>query len=259
MLSILSPAKTLDMESVAPYRGTSPDYLIDSQNLISILKKKSISEIGSLMSLSEKLSQLNHQRYQTWNPDIEDNTRPAMYCFKGDVYQGLEAHQFNQSQVEFAQSHLRILSGLYGVLKPLDAINPYRLEMGTQLVNSRGENLYDFWQTKLTNAFSDELKNHKNRTIINLASQEYSKAIKLSELDAQIITPVFKDEKNGVYKIISFYAKKARGMMAAYIIKNQLTEPNQLQNFSIAGYRFIEQISHKGNEIQLLFQRTAQS
>lgn len=243
------------METNYPYPCTIPEYLNDGWELIRVLRQKSIAEIRSMMALSDKLAQLNYQRYQHFNPDIEENTRPAMYCFKGDVYQGLNANQFDSKRRQFAQSHIRILSGLYGILKPLDAINPYRLEMGTPLTNPRGANLYEFWRDKITHKIQQELTQDLHPSLVNLASQEYAKVIDMNKLKMPIITPVFKDKKNGIYKIISFYAKKARGMMAAYIINNNITDPTKLTQFDTAGYQFIQAIEKKNNHTELLFHR----
>lgn len=257
MILILSPAKTLDMETVHHGELTTPKFLEYSHTLIDLLRQKSVSEIRTLMGLSHKLADLNHQRYQNWDPTRAEQTRPAIHCFKGDVYQGLQADQFNAQQIQFAQSQLRILSGLYGLLKPLDAVSAHRLEMGTSLLNPKGINLYDFWRDTLTLNIGEELAQQSHPMLLNLASKEYAKAIDFKQLGVPIITPVFKDEKNGTYKIISFYAKKARGMMAAFIIKNAITTAEKLTHFDAAGYQFIDGIKKNNNETELLFHRKA--
>jgi cytoplasmic iron level regulating protein YaaA (DUF328/UPF0246 family) len=200
-----------------------------------------------LMSISPKLGELNANRFQTWQlPFTPGNAKQALLAFKGDVYTGLDADTFSESDFAFSQKHLRILSGLYGVLKPLDLIQPYRLEMGTKLGNARGPNLYHFWDNKLTESLDKELESDDN-VLINLASNEYFKSVKVKSLKARMITPVFKDMKNGQYKMISFYAKKARGLMSAYIIKNKLEEVESLKGFDSEGYCFNPDMS-KGDE-----------
>jgi len=249
MLTLLSPAKTLDFETPATTDTfTQADFLDHSAELVDVLKPYSPDEIGALMKLSPALSELNVQRYHDWQlPFTADNAKAAMLAFKGDVYTGLEAESFDQAQLEFAQQHVRILSGLYGLLRPLDLIQPYRLEMGTKLANPRGKNLYDFWGDIITEALNTELEKHAAKIIVNLASNEYFKAVKPKKLAGDLITPVFKDEKNGQYKIISFYAKKARGLMTAYIVRNNIDSAEQLKNFDVAGYRFSEEDSGKDN------------
>jgi len=249
MKLVISPAKTLDFES-SPVTNTysKPIFLAHSQRLIDTLQALSQAEVASLMKLSDKLAALNVARFGSWEtPFTPDNAKQALLAFKGDVYTGLDAEQFSEDDFTFAQEHLRILSGLYGVLKPLDLIQPYRLEMGTKLPNSEGKNLYDFWGDLLTTTLNEELKDDSQPVLVNLASNEYFKAIQTKTLNASIITPVFKDWKNGQYKIISFYAKKARGLMAAYIIQNRLNEPEQIKAFNSDGYYFSEEQS-KGDQ-----------
>ena len=240
MLTLISPAKTLDFETPpVTDRHSQGDFLDHSAELIDQLKQMSPDDIGKLMKLSPKLSELNSERFINWKlPFSQKNAKAAVLAFKGDVYTGLEAETFSEKDFEFAQEHLAILSGLYGLLRPLDLIQPYRLEMGTKLENGRGKDLYSFWDTTITEAINDRLDGKKKPVIVNLASNEYFKAVKKKLLDADLITPVFKDEKNGQYKIISFYAKKARGMMAAYIIRNRIKSVEKLKNFDVAGYRF---------------------
>lgn len=249
MKLVISPAKTLDFES-SPVTNTysKPIFLAYSQRLIDTLQALSQAEVASLMKLSDKLAALNVARFGSWEtPFTPDNAKQALLAFKGDVYTGLDAEQFSEDDFTFAQEHLRILSGLYGVLKPLDLIQPYRLEMGTKLPNSEGKNLYEFWGGLLTTTLNEELKDDRQPVLVNLASNEYFKAIQTKTLNASIITPVFKDWKNGQYKIISFYAKKARGLMAAYIIQNRLNEPEQIKAFNSDGYYFSEEQS-KGDQ-----------
>lgn len=241
MLFVISPAKNLDFETPAVTKTASqPQYLKQSTTLIKQLKQLSVQEVASLMSLSDKLAGLNLSRYQSWEtPFNADNAKQAMLAFNGDVYTGLDATTLDEAGFTFAQQHLRILSGLYGVLKPLDYIQPYRLEMGTKLANKAGKDLYDFWGDELTNALIAEPA-FADKVLINLASNEYFKAIKTKQLNARIITPIFKDAKNGQYKIISFYAKKARGLMSRYIIDHKITEPEAIKGFDREGYYFSE-------------------
>ena len=240
MITLLSPAKTLDFENPSPTNlCTKPDFLDFSNDLIKGLSTLSSVEIESLMGLSPKLAQLNHDRFQAWTKAHRAETsKQAVVAFKGDVYEGLQAWNFNPLDFEFAQSNLRILSGLYGILKPLDLIQPYRLEMGTVYANPAGKDLYAFWGNRLAKSITEDLKITKSQTIINLASQEYSKAAQLKKIDAKIVSPSFKDEKNGKFKIISFYAKRARGLMANFIITNQIEDPAKLTDFSSEGYTY---------------------
>lgn len=239
MLLIISPAKNLDFETPSVIKTASqPRYLAQSKKLIAHLKQLSLQEIAVLMGLSDKLAGLNLSRFQSWStPFNADNAKQAILAFNGDVYAGLNASTLDKAGFTFAQQHLRILSGLYGVLKPLDYIQPYRLEMSTKLANSEGKDLYDFWGEQLKTSLETEPE-LADGVLINLASQEYFKAIKAKHLNARVITPIFKDAKNGQYKIISFYAKKARGLMSRYIIDNQITEPEPLKRFNTAGYYF---------------------
>ncbi|ASP39349.1 peroxide stress protein YaaA [Bacterioplanes sanyensis] len=245
MLTLLSPAKTLDFETPPTTKQASqPRFLSESAELVDELKQLSPDDIASLMKLSPKLAELNAQRFADWRvPFTADNAKAAMLAFKGDVYTGLEAERFDEHELTFAQQHLRMLSGLYGVLRPLDLMQPYRLEMGTKFANRRGKDLYQFWGDRLTESLNDELAQHDNAAVVNLASNEYFKAVNKKALAAPLVTPVFKDEKNGQFKIISFYAKKARGMMAAYIVRNGIDELQPLKQFDTAGYRYSEEDS----------------
>lgn len=240
MMIVISPAKTLDFETPpGTPEHTQPGFLDDSAQLIETLRELEPDQVGALMSISPKLAVLNSNRYFSWQrPFTLDNAKQAIFAFKGDVYTGLDAETMTAAELVFAQQHLRMLSGLYGVLRPLDLMQPYRLEMGTQLKNPHGNNLYEFWGDKITLALNQDLANQKDNILINLASNEYFQSVQPSKLNARIITPVFKDQKNGVYKIISFFAKKARGMMSRYIIRNKLTEPDTIRNFDVAGYQF---------------------
>lgn len=247
MLAVISPAKTLDFESACPaHTPSQPDFLDDAESLVDVLRKKSRPQIRELMSLSEKLADLNFQRFKSWSrPFSEDNARAALLAFKGDVYTGFELESYGKRDFAFAQKHLRILSGLYGLLRPLDLIQPYRLEMGTRLRTSRGKDLYDFWGDTITGAVNQAIADSGNKVLINLASNEYFKSVHEGEIDARIITPVFKDLKNDSYQIISFYAKKARGMMCDYLIQNRAKKPDDLKSFDTAGYGYNEELSNE--------------
>lgn len=249
MLIVVSPAKTLDYESKPKTKiSTQPDYLADSQQLINRLKRYSPLDVAELMKVSMKIADLNVDRYAKWKkPFTEKNAKQAVLAFKGDVYTGLEADTFNSQDFKFAQEHLRILSGLYGLLRPLDLMQAYRLEMGTRLENDRGKNLYEFWGTTITDGLNKQLKKIKSDSLINLASNEYFKSVKPKSLNAQIITPAFKERKNGEYKMIGIYAKKARGMLSRYIIKNCLSRPEDIQAFTEDGYRFNKKLSTASN------------
>ncbi|GEK48023.1 peroxide stress protein YaaA [Halomonas pacifica] len=245
MLSVISPAKTLDFESPATTAiHTQPDYLERSQALIEILRDYSPQRLSELMGISDKLAGLNAARFADWAPPFgPENAKPAAQAFQGDVYVGLEAASFDDEDNAFAQRHLRILSGLYGLLRPLDLIQPYRLEMGTKLENAAGKDLYAFWRPLLTAELDKAVADSGTPVLVNLASNEYFKAIDTRKLRARVITPVFKDEKNGKLKIISFYAKKARGLMAAWMIRQRLEDPERLKEFDVAGYRFDAELS----------------
>jgi len=250
MILVVSPAKKLDFESpLVTTRSSQPSLLNHSELLIERCVKLSSDQIASLMKLSDKLAGLNAARFGEWSlPFTNENARQAILAFNGDVYSGLDAASFSDDDFDFAQKHFRILSGLYGLLKPLDLMQAYRLEMGTKLDNDRGTNLYQFWGNVITEELNKVLKDQKADVLINLASNEYFKAINKKQLNAKIITPQFKDWKNGQYKIISFYAKKARGLMARYIIQNQLTNPEQLKNFDMAGYQYSSDLT-QGNDL----------
>lgn len=248
MLMVISPAKTLDFDT-APVTETysQPRYLDASSQLIDELKQMSTADIASLMKLSDKLAGLNAARYGAWQtPFNPDNAKQAVLAFKGDVYTGLDAETLPEADFNYAQTHLRILSGLYGVLKPLDLIQPYRLEMGTKLSNKKGKDLYQFWGSTIRESLENDAA-FNDGILINLASNEYFKAVEAKKLQARIITPIFKDWKNGQYKMISFYAKKARGLMSRYIIDHQLNDADAIKNFDSDGYGFSAEMS-KGDD-----------
>lgn len=242
MLMIISPAKTLDFDT-APTTQThsTPAFLSDSQQLIDTAKQLSPADISALMKISEKLGVLNYERFHDWQtPFTLDNAKQAVLAFKGDVYTGLDAESLSEKQLSWANDHLAILSGLYGLLRPLDLMQAYRLEMGTKLENPRGKHLYEFWGSTITEAINARLAADENPVLVNLASNEYYKVIQPKSIAANIITPVFKDEKNGQYKIISFYAKKARGLMARWVIDNAVSDVKHLRDFDVDGYYFDE-------------------
>lgn len=246
MIHILSPAKSLDFESELKINtATVPNLLKQSEKLIATLKKKSSKDLQKLMSISENLGDLNHERNQKWEgiDQISDRSRQAIFAFTGDVYQGLEAPTLSKTDVEYAQSHLRILSGLYGVLKPLDIIEPYRLEMGTSLTIGKNRSLYEFWGEQISLELNEALKNHEEKVLVNLASNEYFKVVDKKKLEAEVVSPQFKDAKSGKYKVIAFYAKKARGMMSRYIIENKISRLEDLQGFDYGGYRYNADLS----------------
>ena len=254
MLMVISPAKTLDYTSpLATQRFTQPVLLEESQKLIAIARELSPAQIASLMKISDKLAVLNAERFNDWQPDFTlDNSRQAILAFKGDVYTGLQAETFSEDDFDYAQQHLRMLSGLYGVLRPLDLMMPYRLEMGIKLSNPAGKDLYSFWGDTITQTLNEAMAAQGDNILINLASDEYFKSVKPKQLNGEMIKPVFLDEKNGQFKVISFYAKKARGLMSRYIIQNRLTQAEQLKDFAVDGYFFDDEAS-QGNE--LVFKR----
>ena len=249
MLAIISPAKTLDFETLSLTNSSScPEFLDHSQNLIDTLRTVPQSKLCSLMSISSKLAALNEQRYQDWSlPFTTSNAKQAIMAFKGDVYTGFTFEEYNEKDFAYAQKHLRILSGLYGLLRPLDLIQPYRLEMGTKLATPQGKNLYDFWGSKLTNALNGAIKNSGIQILVNLASNEYYNAIDKTVLQGRVITPIFKDYKNGDLKIISFFAKKARGAMSDYLVRHRINKPEGLKEFKGLGYRFNENLTKNDN------------
>jgi len=253
MLILISPAKTLDFDaSSAAIKYSQPSMLSKSEELINILTTKSPDDIQALMKISPKLAELNVERYHQWSrPFKKSNAKQAALAFKGDVYTGMQAETFNEKELDYAQGHLRILSGLYGVLRPLDLMQAYRLEMGIKLETPAGKNLYDFWGSSITTNLNKQLKKVNANVLINLASNEYFKSVKTQELNADIVTPVFKDWKNGQYKMISFFAKKARGVMSSWIIKNQIEDLDSLIKFKLDGYRYSAKDSDALNPVFL--------
>jgi hypothetical protein len=244
MLTVISPAKNLDFDS-KPHTEvhSEPQFLAQSQLLIDELKELDTAQVATLMKLSDKLAALNVGRFNEWQtPFSLENAKQAVLAFNGDVYTGLDAASLDEVGLAFAQKHLRILSGLYGILKPLDLMQPYRLEMGTKFANQKGKDLYAFWGSTLRETLEADAE-MADDILINLASNEYFKAVEAKKLKARIITPAFKDWKNGQYKMISFYAKKARGLMTRYIIDNQINEPELLKGFDYDGYRYSEEMS----------------
>ncbi len=254
MLFLLSPAKKLDYDSpVSTNTHTQPLFIKRSAELIKVLKTKRADDIAALMKLSPALSELNVQRYAEWKPKFDQkNSRQAVLAFNGDVYEGLAAATLSESQLTWAQEHVAILSGLYGVLRPLDLMQPYRLEMGTRLQTARGKNLYEFWGDEIAQYLNERLNEQTSRIVINLASEEYFKAVDQKALDARVVQCVFQDYKNGVYKIISFNAKRARGLMARFAIETKAKTPAALKKFNVEGYAFA---AEQSSEDKLVFRR----
>lgn len=240
MLTVVSPAKTLDYESPLPEVQTTQPRLLDhSAELVAQARQLSPAQIASLMKVSDKIAHLNAERFNDWHtPFTEDNARPAVFAFKGDVFTGMDIGRFSADDLRAAQQRLRILSGLYGVLRPLDLMQPYRLEMSTRLENNRGKNLYDFWDDVITDTLREDLEAANTDVLVNLASNEYFKSVQPERLPGPVIEPVFQDAKNGRYKVISFYAKKARGRMAAWILREGAENPEDLEQYREDGYRY---------------------
>lgn len=247
MIHLLSPAKSLDFESELPIEDfTLPQRLDQSEKLIRKLKTVSKNKLRELMGISEDLANLNTERYQEWEGKkrLSETSRQAIYAFKGDVYLGLQAlTELDKADIDYAQSHLLILSGLYGMLRPKDVIEPYRLEMGTKLKVGRKASLYEFWGSELTNAINAQLKQHEDDVLINLASNEYFNVLDAKKINGRLIQPEFKDAKNGQYKFMSFYGKKARGLMSRFLIKNRISNPEDIKGFNLEGYRFNAELS----------------
>jgi cytoplasmic iron level regulating protein YaaA (DUF328/UPF0246 family) len=244
MLLVISPSKTQDFSHSSNQIFSKSRQISESEELVEILRNKSQNQIASLMSLSEKLSKLNYDRYKSFPTSLNlDNAKQAILAFKGDVYSGIDASSMSQDELEFAQDNLRMISGLYGVLRPLDLIAPYRLEMSTKLVNEMGNNLYQFWGDKISRVINED----ESEVIINLASNEYFKAIDKKSLNAEIINIIFKENKGGEYKVIGIYAKRARGLMARYMIDNKVLSPEGLKNFCLEGYRYRDNLSDNLN------------
>ena len=255
MIAILSPSKTLDTNPSKDFtKHTVPDFLDQSEILVAKLKKMSVGQLSKLMGISTKLAEENRARYQLWNlPFNTTNAKPAALTFKGEVYEGLDVSQLKAKEWGFAQKQLRIVSGLYGLLRPLDLIQPYRLEMGTKLATRRGKNLYAFWEDRITTAISEAVGSSQgNHVLLNLASHEYFKAVGSKQLDVPVISAAFKEKQGGSLKMITFFVKKARGMLARFMIQNQITKVNDLKDFREDGYRFNAKLS---DGEQLLFTR----
>ncbi|MEQ8240633.1 MAG: peroxide stress protein YaaA [Cyclobacteriaceae bacterium] len=249
MIAVVSPAKTLDFESPAKGQPTQPRLLKYTNELIEVLRKKSPDDLKSLMSISDNLAELNADRYQAYKKSHSDkNAKPSVFAFQGDVYQGLQAETFSEEELSFAQEHFRILSGLYGLLRPMDLMQPYRLEMGTKLAFENHKTLYEFWDDKILKLLLKDLKAQGDDVIVNLASNEYFKSVDKKGTKARIVDIEFKEFKNGEYKIISFFAKKARGLMSRFMIQHQLKEVEDLKNFNYEDYYFDE----KGSSDNLL-------
>lgn len=240
MIIVLSPAKTLDYESpLATKKHTDPLFPDRVAELVDIMAAKSPADLRSLMGISDSLAELNFERYQDWEPTFTtENARPAILAFKGDVYGGLSVEEFDARDFNYAQNHLRILSGLYGVLRPLDLMQPYRLEMGSKLANPAGKDLYSYWGHTITDRLNEDLENARPKALVNLASQEYFGAVDTDKLDARVVTPVFRDFKNDEYKVISFFAKRARGVMASWLLRNRVDTLKGITEFDGDGYRY---------------------
>lgn len=242
MIIVVSPAKSLDFDSPAKTKKFSEvEFLSDSKKLMKGLKEYQPEQLSELMHMSEALGELNFARNANWKaPFTPENAKQAVFAFRGDVYQGMKAEDYSAAELNFAQKHLRILSGLYGLLKPLDLIQPYRLEMGSKFANERGKNLYEFWGSKITDRINSELGSGKSELLINLASNEYFSAVQAKKIEGEIVTPIFKDYSNGKFKIISFFAKKARGEMVTYIVNNRIESAEKLLDFEVNGYQYSE-------------------
>jgi uncharacterized protein len=249
MLIVISPSKTLDFETPVIFSKSSlVEFGKEANELALLLRKKSPQKLAELMGISSKLAALNYERYQRWNQEPDTKTsRQALFAFKGDVYEGMHASDFSENDCQYAQDHLRILSGLYGLLKPLDFIQAYRLEMGAPLKTKSGKNLYDYWRTKITKSLNAYLVEEQSGLIINLASIEYFTAVDQKRIKARIITPCFRDMHNGSYKVISFFAKRARGLMSRFIIQNKIMDPEHLLAFDAEGYNYNQRLSHGNN------------
>ena len=258
MFFVLSPAKNLNEKALAPVKEfTQPDLLAEAEILMRQLRELAPQQIAELMHVSDKIALLNAERNAEWHtPFTPDNAKQAVFMFNGDVYEGIAAETLKPEQIQYLQQHVRLLSGLYGVLRPLDLMQPYRLEMGTAFANTRGKNLYEFWGDIITDLLNDTLGQAGSDILVNLASQEYFKSVNTKKLKARLITPVFKDEKNGKYKIISFYAKRARGLMVRYAAEHNITDPEMLKNFDYEGYSFNAAAS---NESEWVFMRKEQT
>ena len=260
MLILLSPAKTLDMDTPSGIaEPTQPGFMDESARLVGTLKRYRKGKLGKLMNISEPLAQINVERFAAWAPPFnKDNAKPAIHAFRGDVYLGLDADTLNKRDLTYAQKHVRMLSGLYGVLKPYDLMQAYRLEMGTALKTRRGKNLYDFWGDRLTQHLNDEADTSKSPLVVNLASNEYFKAVRKNKLVPPLVSPVFKDQKNGDYKVVSFFAKKARGAMARHLIQTRAKDMDAVLEFKNLGYRYNAKASSEWQPVFLRTEKAAQ-
>ncbi|MFO7923750.1 MAG: peroxide stress protein YaaA [Bacteroidales bacterium] len=254
MITVISPAKKLDFKTKTKGRNyTTPEFLDKSAEIIDVIRQFSPKDLAVLMNVSDDIANLTFERHSKWKtPFNPENAKPAIHAFKGDVYRGMSADTFSREDLEFAQDHLRILSGLYGVLRPLDMIQPYRLEMGTKFKPFGGKNLYGFWTETITSAINENLKEHKEKVLVNLASQEYFKAIDKSMLEEDVVTPVFKEFKGNKYKVVGIHAKKARGMMCRFIIQNRIEKAEDMKLFNEEGYSYDDNLS---NEREWIFTR----
>ncbi|WP_224997956.1 peroxide stress protein YaaA [Cesiribacter sp. SM1] len=242
MLIIISPSKTQDFAPLPRSLSyTQPHFLDESSKLVTELRKKKPAALRELMDISDNLAELNHSRYQEWQvPFTIENAKQALFAFKGDVYTGIPAEEYSDEELQYAQEHLRILSGLYGLLRPLDLMQPYRLEMKIKLKNKRGADLYKFWGSRLTEGLNDALQQQKEAVLVNLASNEYYKAVQPKNIKGRIITPQFKEFKNGKYSTVALFAKRARGLMTDYILRNRLEAPEDIKGFNQEGYSYSE-------------------
>jgi cytoplasmic iron level regulating protein YaaA (DUF328/UPF0246 family) len=245
MLILISPAKTLDYSTPNFQEYSQPEFTSDIKSLVSVMKKKSSKDIADLMKVSDSLANLNEERFKTFQKEFTpDNSKQALLAFKGDVYTKIDVDNYSEEEFEFAQNHLRILSGLYGLLKPLDLIQPYRLEMGTRLETKKGKNLYEYWDTKIAKAINQVAA---GKPVVNLASQEYFKAVDLKTLKSPVINIHFKEHRDGKYQVIGLFAKQARGLMTDFAIKNRIKDPEKLKTFNVDGYEFSEPLSDHGD------------
>lgn len=257
MLLVVSPAKNLNYNKLERRLQTElPRMLEQTETLVERCRQLTPADLSSLMKISDKLATLNTERFQAYSSTFtEDNAKAALFAFNGDVYTGLDADSLSDDEVQYAQTHMRILSGLYGLLRPLDKMQPYRLEMGTKLDIDGSKNLYEFWGDQITTLLNKDIAAQGDNVLVNLASNEYFSSVNVKSLDAMVIQPQFKDEKNGKFKIISFYAKKARGLMARYIIQNQLTDVAQLQQFNVAGYQYSDEMSTPTSPVFIRYEK----
>ena len=251
MMIVISPAKTLDFETpVKVQRHSIPEFLQESRKLVRLMRKYTVEDLRDLLAVSAKLAELNRQRFVAWKtPFTPDNAKQAVFAFKGDVYAGLQAETLAGADLAFAQQRLRVLSGLYGVLRPLDLIQAYRLEMGVRIPDLAGGDLYEFWGARIAQALNEQARELKTKYLINLASNEYFKVVRTDDLELEVISPVFKELKGGRYKIISFFAKKARGMMTRFILANRIKKPDGLKHFNVGGYTFNPDLSANGEPV----------